>query len=375
MILKPKQHKNALHHRVEDITKLSELLPLLEHIDIDHLKDFTDREIKNFSSDRARSAYYHSLSISAFFPDDIQQHILSFRHCNQNRTVCLKWNELNFLNEINMIRSQLVYLTQTRILLPRTPVWMMHKHRDHLLDIELDHGLNGMLCSMDEVIKYCDDGDQVIVYDDSDLFEWVDHNNVEEDEENSFWTRSVHLIGCNEASLIIMSYTLLIMDNVSVKLTELTIKLRYWIQVFGKLELRDCKIRNDWIDVKSAGSLIVSDCIFEGNAGIRVSRVANAVTIKQSTFVQQGEYTGPLIKICKLLGEYSDSLRVFNIENNTFRMKSSWEHPMVIHRDCSIPKEMKLTGNVKEVLNGAKPKKVPVDKIYRVNDKGYADRL
>ena len=70
--------------------------------------------------------------INEVLPEDLIQHVLSFGHCNQNRTVCPEWNRLNIKNEQNVVRK----LNHGQSLRPNQKIWIMHATRPKLTAME-----------------------------------------------------------------------------------------------------------------------------------------------------------------------------------------------------------------------------------------------
>lgn len=83
----------------------------------------------------------------------IMRHILSFGHCNHNRTVCKEWNCLNKQNEENMLWKMYQSITDENQKIEYIPrnTWVLHATRPKLHAIEKQLGFYGPLRNLEQI--------------------------------------------------------------------------------------------------------------------------------------------------------------------------------------------------------------------------------
>ena len=106
--MEPSQLRSALHDYVKAADRSSDLLKMLQYVNLKKLKQFLCGQIDEMVSEKTRAAYHCVLSINNVLPDDLMQHILTFSNFHEstdNWIVCKQWNGLQKLNEETMLRN------------------------------------------------------------------------------------------------------------------------------------------------------------------------------------------------------------------------------------------------------------------------------
>ena len=148
----------ALCQQVKSAGKISDLLGILDRMPFSDVKDFLRDSINETGTDDVRTVYHNLVSINEILSDNVLQCILSFGHCNQNRTVCQLWNRLNQQNEENILR--VLYdavddqtLGGTLGPLPQgMSILIVHPSRSTLTPLEIRRGYTGPLTSLHNAI-------------------------------------------------------------------------------------------------------------------------------------------------------------------------------------------------------------------------------
>ena len=279
---------SALHELTDERSTASDLSVFCQVVQLSNLRAFIQQQIDNMSVSTARAAYYRLLSINRVLPVDLVQHILSFGHCNQNRTVCKQWNCLNIQNEKNMLQ------TMYRSVMARYPTsfasdsntWIMHSRRPSLHPIEKEMGFKGPMTPdmiKDDVIT---PGDRVLVHDGNYNF----YSSLKSAK------MAVYFIGLSpwskERSVITLK-TGTYCGQYSFDNLCLITSLHSGVKVHRKLMIRNCTIKvKGCLSIEQGGSLKIKDSDFisdrtgycSGEDAILVVPSANEVNISESKF-------------------------------------------------------------------------------------------
>ena len=284
----------------------------------------------------------HPFPINQVFPEDVMQHILSFGHCNQNRSVCQQWNRHNIQNEENDVRGMYQSVKELcPVPRPRNTWFLLGKQRPTLDALQKQMAPCGPLRSLKEATKKCKQGDRVLVHPEYDgsasRSNWNDSN-------WSHWIRHLSFIGvcdgrsrdghqCTMSPSIKHLVGEVLFENlyidgfqhhgiggmVKVTFSRCTIDFSRMLVVpwLASLEIRDCIVIN-------------SHCINKKRAIISISPWANEVIITNSTFKNVNE----CIRITRHLVDgvvtsITPSVRIL-ITDNVFQSHSNSEHPVIV---------------------------------------------
>ena len=281
-------HKKALQEIARTAQAPSDLLPLLYEANLIDLQEFVVNQIKAMSSERARSVYYQSASINDIFPDDLQQHILTFLNVNQNRTVCQSWNRFNRQNEENMIRTACLSAKSR----PSSEIWILHQNRDVMIPVEIRTGCKGIMGSLLSVKQVCSLGSLIMVHPGS--YEY----GVAHKESTFFWGgpsrrefTDVSFLGVEGSTILL--YGVMFGQPGIVVFENLRIEIRYGdlrISHGAKVVFKNCTIALRSavnIVIGESGSLEIAECRVTGietDKVFEICRYASNVTIKRSEF-------------------------------------------------------------------------------------------
>ena len=272
-----------------------------DRIKLNDLQSLLFAEIDEMNDKKVRILHYNSLPINKVFCADVIQHILSFGHCNQNRTVCQQWNRLNQQNEERMLREMYNAVDDWNLppLESGGSIWVVHPKRPRLHPIEIRRGYSGPLKNLhpSKTIPKGISGRYLLhpghyVFPDDD------------GPRTGTYTQYVgvslpHSYGCY---IEISSRTILSPPN-KYHLENLIVNW-YPDQIFRMLIskrieflFKQCTIRitdGGSMDVGDGGTLQLTDCIIESESdefgascgGIRISSGAKRVTINNNLFSQ-----------------------------------------------------------------------------------------
>ena len=198
--MEPSELRSALYDYVKAADRYSDLLSMLQYVNLKQFKTFICGQIDEMTSENTRSAYHCVVSINNTLPDDLMQYILAFSDFDEsssNRTVCKQWNVLQKWNEETMLRNayQSVSEKYPEMLPQGNNTWIMHERRTTLRPIEKRLGFKGPVFNLDEVEGRCNSGDRVLV-----------HASISGDNEygSSYWCagyfkKGIHFIGLSSS--------------------------------------------------------------------------------------------------------------------------------------------------------------------------------
>ena len=124
---------------------------VFDRIKLNDLQSLLFAEINEMNDKKIRILHFSALPINKVFCSDVMQHILSFGHCNHNRTVCQQWNHLNQQNEDKMLREMYNAVDDRNLpsLDSGGSIWVVHPKRPRLHPIEIRRGYRGPLKYLD----------------------------------------------------------------------------------------------------------------------------------------------------------------------------------------------------------------------------------
>lgn len=171
--------QTALLYQVISAKETSELLRILEFIKISDLQSFLYDKINEMDIKRARNLHHQVVPMSDVLSDDVIQRILSFGHCNQNRTVCQRWNRLNEQNEENTFRAIYEAVDDLNLdpVAPGILTWIVHPTRREwvLYPFEARRGFQGPVRGIVDVPQHV--SSRVLVHPGSYRYEkWFDNH-------------------------------------------------------------------------------------------------------------------------------------------------------------------------------------------------------
>ena len=143
-------HSDLREHiySAESPWELCNFAPLVfDLIKLNHLRSLLLAGINEMNDEEALILHHNELPIDKVLSGDVIQHILSFGHCNQNRTVCQQWNRLNQQNEAKMLRAMYNAVDDRNLPPLRSggSIWVVHPKRPTLHPIEIWRGYYGPL--------------------------------------------------------------------------------------------------------------------------------------------------------------------------------------------------------------------------------------
>ena len=157
----------ALLEHINSVEEPSDLLCIASHpiffqimfngINFGEMQNFFRTKIHEMDYNSARIVHFGASSINNVLPEDVIQHILSFGHLNQNRTVCQQWNRLNQQNETNVLRAMYNEVDDRNLpsLDRGGEIWIIHPTRPRLHPIEIRRGYRGPLSSPEQLPLNC----------------------------------------------------------------------------------------------------------------------------------------------------------------------------------------------------------------------------
>ena len=84
--------QGRLHHIIDNAHHVSQLLPILQLVNIEEIKRLIKNKIR--SPDTVRRSYYRLKSIGDILPPDVIKHVLSFANSNEHQSVCHEWKKI-----------------------------------------------------------------------------------------------------------------------------------------------------------------------------------------------------------------------------------------------------------------------------------------
>ena len=297
-------HKKALQELTRAAQSPSDLFSLLNEAKLIDLQEFVVNQIKDMSSEKASSAYYRRAPMTNIFPDDLQQHILTFLNVNQNRTVCQRWHRLNQQNEENMIRT-VCSMAETH---PSSEIWILHQNRRTLIPVEERIGCKGTVNNLVSVKSKCPPGSLVLVHQGS----YECDSSERELRSGNFIFRvpspypeafnNISFLGVEGSTIVLHSEKFqksgpVLFENLRIKIRGSNLRISNGAQVIFRNCTIDIQHRKE-IVVERSGSLEVTDCSVNCNSRgkhwekqlggaiipFRIDPSASKVTVEKSEF-------------------------------------------------------------------------------------------
>lgn len=145
---------NIMQSAVASAQNASDLLPILNHLPIDKIKQFVDQCIDEMTPSTVTKLKYNSLPIHQIIPTAVIQYILSFQPIDDgnSRSVSKQWKALSETNE------KVHYLQLIQTIDENSPIsynkttnqtWILHPKRTRLTRIEKQFGFKGPKNTLD----------------------------------------------------------------------------------------------------------------------------------------------------------------------------------------------------------------------------------
>ena len=143
------EYKDELRNHVASTQILQELLPLLNQIPLEQIKDFLYQKIGSMNDAESKTFYYESLSIDEILPTDIIRDIISYQGFDIAHTKCVnkQWKELSDQNEKKNYQQMEENLEQTspiKFNKNENATWVLHPDRTDLTLTEINMGFEGI---------------------------------------------------------------------------------------------------------------------------------------------------------------------------------------------------------------------------------------
>ena len=169
--MEPSEFASALHDFVTETSSYAHIFKLLRLLDIEDIKVFAHRQIKNMSDQLLRTAHHTILPMNQLLPCDVIQNILSFGYVHEKYAIKLvskQWNRLYNLNEEKTLRTAYQRVMDQFLdkLPPGNITWVLdyERRQPKLLPVEQRLGLQGPLRNLEAVVQRCKSGDRVLVH-------------------------------------------------------------------------------------------------------------------------------------------------------------------------------------------------------------------
>lgn len=299
-------NKKIMHSAVESAQNVCDLLPMLNQVPLDTIKQFMNALINEMTPSAVTKMKYGSLPIDEIIPENTIQHILSFHPIDGGniRSVNKQWQKLSDMNEKNYY-SKLIHRVDQHSTIPYNKdlnkTCIMHPKRKILTRVEQELGFKGPA----NILSVGNDGNHP---NDRYFFHPGHYRNSNALEKNCslvgiYGSVDVTVSGSEPLSIGILSEFIRMINfdmnkygNINVYAENIKFDCPIDVDVGSKLWLRNCRIIGDKKEFGNRGIKIerklflhTDNCQYMAvTPAIEISQDADTVTIQDSVFINCG---------------------------------------------------------------------------------------
>eukprot|EP01083_Nonionella_stella_P038717 105259_1 len=280
------QRLQSMNTYIDGAKTLTDLIPMLRHIELDMLKEVLKDNINNTTAhplmDNSK-LFYSSLSIETLMPMDILDNIVSFHNISQNKLISKTFHKCYKRNKRRELKAREVQIQSQLKTNEGSKTWVVHPTRSVLTTNEINLKQNGPINSLHEALAIAQDGDKILM-----------HDGVYSHEQNKVLDseHSVQIIGCGKNVQISNCCLFKIRNDIYFKNIHIE-TCGDGLEVFGDctLFMENCHIqpRNGiGIYLYYSASLCITNCNIQSDFPINISAAAKIVQITGCTFSRCG---------------------------------------------------------------------------------------